>query len=219
MDQVFISTNFKDLIPQARIGIVKASVKILGPSTEFENVINSTINRAKVLLSDTSEKELLVISETRKAYKICGKEPSRYRPSAEALLKRIRTNKGLYRINNIVDTINLLSIDSHFSIGGFDEDCIVGNAVLSIGNQSPYLAIGRGELNIKHMPGMKDDKGFFGTPTSDSERTKVTGDLKNLLLVYYDFMGNENLEQSLNEAVEYLTLFCKGENIRTDIIS
>jgi len=212
------SEIIKKLLPDSRLGIIKC---ILGDNCHSFNIdthLNSELTKIKNELDKAKENTFPIIAETRRAYKICGKEPSRYRPSAEALLRRIRTGKGLYRINNIVDTINILSFSSHFSIGGFDMEKIVGNAItLDIGNNDPYLAIGRGELNIEFMPGLRDENGFFGTPTSDSMRTMTSPDTKNLLLVYYDFMGNSMLDQALKTAKEILIQNCDASNFKISI--
>lgn len=97
-----------------------------------------------------SIKDMPAIQATRQAYKKCGKDPSRYRPSSEALCRRILRGLPLYQIDTLVDLINLASIYSGHSIGGFDLDKIVGDRlVLGIGKAGePYEGIGRGELNI-----------------------------------------------------------------------
>src|SRR5690606_16509774 len=89
------------------------------------------------------------ISASRKGYKACGKDPARYRLSAEALLRRVVNRNEIYQINNIVDVLNLISISSGFSIGGYDSDKIKGAVTFGIGEKDePYTGIGRGELNI-----------------------------------------------------------------------
>jgi len=216
---VGISDSIKNLLPKSRLGVVKAKVNIEKTNSLLNDQIDHVLSSYGDSLTHTRESKLEIIEETRSAYKILGKEPSRYRPSAEALLRRVRTGKDLYRINNVVDTINLLSMESTFSIGGFDMSNISGKAILDIGDSNPYKAIGRGELNIEFMPGMKDDLGFFGTPTSDSERTMVTSDINELLLVYYDFYGNSRLSDSLSQAVQYLELYCNAKDIAKDIIA
>lgn len=124
------------------------------------------------------------ISGTRKAYKAFGKDPNRYRPSAEALCRRALQSKGLYTINTLVDVINLISLYTGYSIGGFDIDKIDGDKlILGVGkHDEPFEAIGRGVLNIEGLPVFRDARGGIGTPTSDHERTKLSLDTRHLLM-------------------------------------
>ena len=93
----------------------------------------------------------VTIKATRDAYKTLGKEPNRYRPSAEALCRRIVKEKSLYKINTLVDIINYVSIETGYSIGGFDEEKINGDILtLDKGRKEDiFNAIGRGLLNIE----------------------------------------------------------------------
>lgn len=142
-----------------------------------------------------SIKSMRPIQATREAYKLCGKDPSRYRPSAEALCRRILKGSPLYQIDTLVDLINLVSIASGYSIGGFDADKIAGDTfTLGIGRAGePYEGIGRGSLNIEGMPVYRDAEGGIGTPTSDNERTKISPDTTRLLAIINGYSGEEGL--------------------------
>lgn len=142
-----------------------------------------------------SIKSMRPIQATREAYKLCGKDPSRYRPSAEALCRRILKGSPLYQIGTLVDLINLVSIASGYSIGGFDADKIAGDTLtLGIGRAGePYEGIGRGPLNIEGMPVYRDAEGGIGTPTSDNERTKISAGTTRLLAIINDYSGEEGL--------------------------
>lgn len=149
-----------------------------------------------------SIKTMRPIQATREAYKRCGKDPSRYRPSAEALCRRILKGSPLYQIDTLVDLINVVSIASGYSIGGFDADKIEGDTLtLGIGRAGePYEGIGRGELNIEGMPVYRDARGGIGTPTSDNERTKLTLQTTRLLTIINGYSG----EDGLREAGDYM---------------
>lgn len=146
-----------------------------------------------------SIKDMPTIQATRTAYKKCGKDPSRYRPSGEALCRRILRGIPLYQIDTLVDLINLVSIHTGYSIGGFDADKISGSdLVLGIGKAGePYEAIGRGELNIEYMPVYRDAVGGIGTPTSDNERTKLDINTTHLLTIINGYSGKEGLKESV----------------------
>lgn len=133
------------------------------------------------------------IAATRAGYKACGKEPNRYRPSAEALMRRMVKGMELYRTDTVIDLINLLSVATGHSIGGFDADKVAGDKItLGVGEEGePYEAIGRGPLNIAGMPVWRDAVGGFGTPSSDNERTKLSPDTRHLLMII-NMYGLEN---------------------------
>lgn len=156
-----------------------------------------------------SIKQMLPIQATRSAYKACGKDPSRYRPSSEALCRRILRGIPLYQIDTLVDLINLVSIRSGYSIGGFDADKIQGNVLtLGIGRAGePYEGIGRGELNIEGLPVYRDNAGGIGTPTSDNERTKMDIKTTHLLAIINGYDGNCD---GLKETTVYMqSLLCE----------
>jgi DNA/RNA-binding domain of Phe-tRNA-synthetase-like protein len=139
--------------------------------------------RATTTLEDIKQQP--AIAANREGYKRCGKDPSRYRPSSEALRRRLMRGLELYQIDTLVDIVNLVSLESGYSIGGFDADKIVGDSlVLGIGKKDePYEGIGRGILNIEGMPVYRDAVGGVGTPTSDNERTKMDLDTCHILTI------------------------------------
>lgn len=156
------------------------------------------------------------IAATRAAYKACGKEPNRYRPSQESLMRRMVKGLELYRSNAVVDLINLLSVACGHSIGGFDADKIDGDVLtLGIGREGePYEGIGRGPLNISGMPVWRDDVGGIGTPTSDNERTKLTPETRRLLMII-NMYGPEMPEDMIDElAHRLLARYAGSKDIR-----
>ena len=144
-------------------------------------------------LTTESLKSLSGIAATRAVYKKCGKDPSRYRPASEQLIRRMLQGKELYQIDTLVDLVNLASIAFGYSIGGFDADKIVGDTLtLGVGREGePYEGIGRGMLNIAGLPVYRDAQGGVGTPTSDNERTKMTLDTTHLLVLINGYDGDE----------------------------
>lgn len=138
------------------------------------------------------------IAATREAYKRCGKDPSRYRPSAEALRRRLMRGLALYQIDTLVDLINLVSLRTGYSIGGFDADKIQGTHLeLGIGRaDEPFEGIGRGVLNIEGLPVYRDLIGGIGTPTSDNERTKMDIETRHILAIINGYSGSDGLEEA-----------------------
>ncbi len=129
------------------------------------------------------------IAATRNAYKACGKDPNRYRPSQEQMMRRIVRGLGLYNVNALVDAGNEFSLKTGCSVGCFDAEKLVGDTItLGVGRHGePYEGIGRGPLNIEGLPVFRDALGGFGTPTSDNERTKLTLDTKKIFVTVHLF--------------------------------
>lgn len=139
--------------------------------------------KAALIATDTPA---LPLTATRQAYKILGKDPARYRPAAEALSRRVRQGKDLSLINNVIDINNLISLQTGLSIGAYDRATITGPSRLERADETmSYRGIGRGPLNLSALPVLCDAAGPFGSPTSDSERSMVTGDTGDLLMVFY----------------------------------
>ncbi|MDR0940370.1 MAG: hypothetical protein LBN29_13690 [Mediterranea sp.] len=141
------------------------------------------------------------IAATRQAYKRCGKDPGRYRPSAEALRRRMARGIPLYQIDTLVDLVNLVSLRTGYSIGGFDADLIAGSQLeLGIGRAGEaFEAIGRGSLNIEGLPVYRDAIGGIGTPTSDHERTKMSLDTTHILAIINGYGGAHGLGEAAEE--------------------
>jgi DNA/RNA-binding domain of Phe-tRNA-synthetase-like protein len=155
------------------------------------------------------------IYEMRQLYKKLGKDPNRYRPSAEALCRRLLQGKELYRINTLVDLINLVSIHTGFSIGGFDADKVQGDLSIGVGQHGePFDAIGRGLLNIEGLPVYRDSKGAIGTPTSDVDRTKLSLETTRLLMVIHSAGGISGLNEALELSQRLLFMHAQATDLR-----
>lgn len=210
-----ISSEIQAALPQMRLGCLHLQVQIAPSNDQLLETITSISNTLQDRLTISDLSEIPTIKSSRAAYRTLGKEPARYRLSAEALLRRIIKGKGLYQINNAVDTLNLVSAQSGFSIGGYDADKIKGEIVLGIGaNKEPYAAIGRGSFNIEYLPVLRDEEGAFGSPTSDSERTMVTSDTQQFLLVFFDFQKDNLLLKTLSTATELLEQYAHGKLLK-----
>lgn len=165
-------------------------------------------------LNTESLKELGGIAATRRVYKACGKDPSRYRPASEQLVRRMLQGKELYQIDTLVDLVNLASIAYGYSIGGFDAEKIAGDTLtLGIGREGePYEGIGRGMLNIAGLPVYRDTLGGFGTPTSDHERTKMTLETRCLLVLINGYDGNvQRVRENAEFIQELLRKYCQSD--------
>lgn len=214
MRKIILSPELKSRCPNLRLSCIEADVQVAESGTGLNSEIHSQITQISQSLVVEDISKIPTIAASRKAYKACGKDPARYRLSAEALLRRVVSGKGLYQISNVVDQLNLVSISTGFSIGGYDADQIQGEVSFGIGlSGEAYSGIGRGELNIENLPVFRDERGAFGTPTSDSPRTEVSGGTKNFLMILIDFGGDNQLEVATHLAIRLLREYCHAKNI------
>lgn len=153
------------------------------------------------------------IAATREAYKRCGKDPNRYRPSAEALRRRLLRGISLYQIDTLVDLINLVSLRTGYSIGGFDADKIKGNCLeLGVGRANEaFEAIGRGVLNIEGLPVYRDSMGGIGTPTSDEERTKMELCTTHILAIVNGYSARQGIQQAAEMIQQLLVTYAESD--------
>ena len=161
------------------------------------------------------------IAATRQTYKLLGKEPNLYRPSSEALCRRLVKGMDLYRTLTLIDLINLLSVRSGYSIGGFDADKIEGDTIcLGVGREGErFEAIGRGMLNIASLPIYRDKIGGIGTPTSDEERTKLSPETRRLLMCINIYGEELPVRDTIDLTSDLLTRHAAATNINIEVIS
>ena len=192
--KVIVSKEIEQVCPNFVGACVEAEVVNSDYNSELWEEIHAISERFRAELTTETLKDVSGIAATRRIYRACGKDPSRYRPASEALIRRILQGKKLYQIDTLVDLINLASIVYGYSIGGFDADKMVGEQLtLGIGKaDEPYEGIGRGLINIEGLPVYRDEIGGVGTPTSDHERTKITAQTTHLLVLINGYDGKED---------------------------
>ncbi|MDD3036739.1 B3/4 domain-containing protein [Bacteroides sp.] len=198
MFEIKVSQEIKQACPVFAGAAVYAEVK----NSTYNEGLWTEISKFTEQLTTTTQMDDIklqpVIAATREAYKHCGKDPGRYRPSAEALRRRLMRGIPLYQIDTLVDLINLVSLRTGHSIGGFDADKIQGEQLeLGIGKvNEPFEGIGRGVLNIDGLPVYRDAVGGIGTPTSDNERTKMDIGTTHILAIVNGYNGKEGLGEA-----------------------
>jgi DNA/RNA-binding domain of Phe-tRNA-synthetase-like protein len=208
MFDILIDKGVKEILGEIRLGCLFGEIRIEPSGQVLLEYISTKLNDFRSRHSVDNVSSIPMIKSTKEAYRKLGKDPSRYRPSAEALTRRTLQGKDLYLVNSLVDSLNLFSILTGISIGGYDRDKIEGIITFSSGRENePYEAIGRGTLNIANLPLLRDDKGAFGSPTSDSTRTMITKETRNFLLVFFDFSPDNELEKIMGKADDHFRRF------------
>lgn len=215
-----VDSHMKELWPAVRVGCLQYQVQVEKKNPELWAYLKKEIyKKAKDAIFDYGVNEIPNIKESRAAYKAFGKDPSRYRVSSEALIRRIGQGKGLYEVNTVVDVNNLISIESGFSVGSYDAARMGEDLVFRIGEAGEtYKGIGKEEIKIDALPVLADEQGAIGSSTSDSERAMITEDAQEVLTLIYSFSDNQDLEKALESGRRYLEQYAKASGIQSWIV-
>ena len=209
--EITIDPKLKALAPNLTLGAIFAEVRNTQHDPALWEQIESAIRAINSQLTLNALSGVPEIKATREAYRALGKDPSRYRCSQEALLRRVLQGKGLFQINTVVDINNLVSMESRHSLGSYDRDKLSGNVVLRAGEAgATYKGIGKDLINLEGLPIFADDSGPFGSPTSDSERAMITLDAKRILMVIISFAGPSGLQSHMERASQLLRAHAQG---------
>ncbi|MBQ1785998.1 MAG: hypothetical protein II005_04645 [Turicibacter sp.] len=218
MKQIRLDSQLKEKVPGYCVAVMSFDMSVMPtqePLKEEMNRLEQDIMQQLTL--ETLLKEPRIVA-ARAGYKALGKDPSRYRLSCEALLRRLIKGNGLYFVNNAVDIGNVLSARTQRSVAVLDEDKIQGDVLIRIGQDEPYEGIGRGAINIENIPVYCDELGPFGTPTSDTPRTRITEMTETILLFITSFNGTDGLLQDVELAKELFTRFGEMKNFSLEIV-
>jgi DNA/RNA-binding domain of Phe-tRNA-synthetase-like protein len=216
--KIAIDPKLLEITPQFKVAVMSCDVSVDSSSkvdtlvSFWENSINETIDIKDVVNLD-------IIIDGRNAYKKYGKDPSRYRLAVESLYRRISKGNKLYRINNVVDLGNVLSMKTRKSVAVLDYNAIQGDVFIRLGNETDeYFGIGRGKLNITNIPLYSDEIGPFGSVTSDTERTMIQSSTDKILLFIISFSGIDGLDKEIDYAKDIYEQYANGKNFETYII-
>lgn len=221
LPKIIIDERIKNVCPELKIGLIKARVANVETSAELwaeiEREAAAIVGKYELL--EVNKRP--AVAQTRALYRALGKDPNRYRVASEALCRRVIRGLGLYRIDTLVDLINLVSMKSGYPISGLDADKLVGDTLaMGVGEEGEiYNGIGRGLLNISGMPVYRDEKGGVATPTSDEERTKITLDTCTLQMNINGFGEEMPMEEAVTWSVELLKRYASATDIETAIVT
>lgn len=212
--EIILDTEIQQVFPRLKIGCLTTPVIVSEPDNGLKNRMLEVLDNIEKEMDAEVIRNLSTVKATKEGYKALGKDPNRYRPSAESLLRRVSKGKGLYDVNNVVDCLNLVSVETGFSICGYDLEKIEGSVHFGIGQPGePYEGIGRGVLNIEKLPVFRDSRGAFGTPTSDSVRTLIDEKTRHVLMMIPSFDGSiSDLQPALERLKDYLLQFVEKAN-------
>ncbi|NOT27507.1 MAG: hypothetical protein HOP16_15565 [Acidobacteria bacterium] len=176
--------------------VVESDPRLDGPLAEAERAVRS---------NPPDE-----IAAVRTMYKRVGIDPTKRRPSSEALLRRVRKGEALPRINSMVDVCNWCSLEFQLPYGLYDAAHIEGDVVLRLGLAGEsYPGIRKDDVNVEGRITLADGQGPFGNPTSDSARTMVTTATTSALVVVFapSEVAPTHLERVLDATVSRMHEF------------
>jgi DNA/RNA-binding domain of Phe-tRNA-synthetase-like protein len=218
MTTVLIEAELKAKCPRVALACVTAEVSTGATPEGLDQELRVCEEKILKLPEPKAVLESAAILATRAGYKALGKDPARYRGSAEALLRRVIAGKGLPRINNVVDVINLVSVESRLPVGLYDLAYVQGDIVFRAGRAGEtYKGIGKYDLNLEGLPVFCDAVGPHGSPTSDSERTMVTLATKQVIAIIISFGGADTMQRSGQQMTELLQKHASAKNIQLEI--
>ena len=216
---VRIESELNAKCPRVGLACVTAEVSAGATPEGLDQELRGCEEKILKLPEPKAVLEVPAILATRAAYKALGKDPARYRGSAEALLRRVIAGKGLPRINNVVDVINLVSVESRLPVGLYDLAHVQGDILFRAGRAGEtYKGIGKYDLNLEGLPVFCDEVGPHGSPTSDSERTMVTLATNKVVAIIISFSDADTLPRWGQQMMEMLQRHASGKNIQLEIL-
>jgi len=219
MKTVKLDRELRAKCPRVALACVTAEVETGATPEGLDQELRVCEEKVLKLAEPKAVLDSEAVLVTRAGYKALGKDPARYRGSAEALLRRVIAGKGLPRINNVVDVINYVSVESRLPVGLYDLAHVQGDILFRAGRAGEtYKGIGKYDLNLEGLPVFCDAVGPHGSPTSDSERTMVTLETKRVITIIISFGSGDGLERWAQRMTELLALYADAQNQETQLI-
>ena len=176
-------------------------LEVTAPRDDFELEVARTIQVAK-------SGEVGGVGRARELYRQFGLDPTRVRPSSEALLRRLTKGEPLPRINSLVDVANALSVQLQVPVGLYDLDKVKGDElVIRLGVEGEgYTGIGKEHVNVAGRICVADAEGPCGNPSADSARTMITTETERAAWVYFLPVRDDDIDRT----AELIAVFGRG---------
>jgi DNA/RNA-binding domain of Phe-tRNA-synthetase-like protein len=208
-------------LPAVKLGVIEADdVRVVSLDPGLAKLMDEVCARKHQEFTVESLAEAEPLRAVRAMFRAWGMDPSKYRPSSEALLRRVVQGKGLYRVSNVVDIGNLGSIETGWPYGCYHRSKISAPVSLRHGAAGEnYEGIGKQIWRLEGRPVLADPQGPFGSPVSDSTRSMITESAKQIMIVIY--APARTPDASLNVALarlkDRLTQFSGASAVRSNI--
>jgi DNA/RNA-binding domain of Phe-tRNA-synthetase-like protein len=208
-------------LPGVKLGIVEADdVRVVLVDADLAKLMDEVCARKQQEFTVETLAESEPVRAVRAMFRECGMDPSKYRPSSEALLRRVVQGKGLYRVSNVVDIGNLGSIETGWPYGCYDRAKINAPVALRHGAAGEkYEGIGKQIWHLEGRPVLADPQGPFGSPISDSTRSMITESATQVMIVIYAPIRtlDSALAAAMTRSKDRLMQFASAVATRSDI--
>jgi DNA/RNA-binding domain of Phe-tRNA-synthetase-like protein len=208
-------------LPGVKLGTVEADgVRVVPVDAGLAERMDEVCERKRREFTVESLAEADAVRAVRAMFREWNMDPSKYRPSSEALLRRVVQGKGLYRVSNVVDAGNLSSIEVAWPFGCYDRAKIREPILFRPGTPSEsYEGIGKKMWNLEGRPVLVDSSGPFGSPISDSTRSMIAEGTHDVLYVIYAPAGTSDasIELAMAHLGERVTQSAGANAVRTEI--
>jgi DNA/RNA-binding domain of Phe-tRNA-synthetase-like protein len=208
-------------LPGVKLGVVEADgVRVSLEEEALALLMTEVCERKRGEFTVESLAEAQHVRAVRAMFRGWDIDPSKYRPSSEALLRRVVQGKGLYHVSNVVDIGNLGSIETGWPYGCYDRGKIKPPIVLRHGAAGErYEGIGKRTWHLEGRPVLADPDGPFGSPISDSTRTMITEAAQDVLIVVYAPVSADDasLTSATDRLTQRLSQFAAARETRTKI--
>jgi DNA/RNA-binding domain of Phe-tRNA-synthetase-like protein len=216
---ITVDERVRQAAPDLNLGVVTAAVTVREGDATLHAELDAVAARLQTELAETDLAQMPEIQALRRLYRGLGKDPTRYRGSSEALLRRVVQGKGLYHINTAVDVCNLVSLETQHALGAYDLDRVQGDVTLRAATAGEtYRGIGRGEINLEGLPVFCDAAGPFGSPTSDSERTMITVATRRVAFVVIACCRRDRLEADTARTGALLQRYAAAQDVCVTVL-
>ena len=210
------------LVGSLALGVLEAERLNFGPlPTTFHDERDQLVGRLIGSFAGRQPADIPGVAEARSLFHKLGVDPTKTRPSSEALLRRVLQGKGLPSVNPAVDVCNLCSLEHQLPLGLYDRDLVQGEVRVRVGRDDEgYAGIRKQRVQLAGRLLLADQEGPFGAPTSDSQRTSVSETTRQLMVVVFcpvDRAGN-SLSAALEHLSDRLSRFCSANVVAVRVL-
>jgi DNA/RNA-binding domain of Phe-tRNA-synthetase-like protein len=203
--QISLATDLED---RCLLGVLKLKdFTVSRADGRVQGQLDKALLELQQQYSGLKPGDIADLEPARELYRSLSMDPTKTRPSSEALLRRVMLGKGLSRVNSLVDAVNLCSLRLLLPFGLYDIDRLAPPIVFRLGRQGEYYeGIRKESIHIEARPVLADEKGAFGNPSSDSLRTAISEGTRKALLVVFapSSYPPAKLEKNINLAAQWL---------------